>query len=491
MGVIDAPQWLLPAFTRSVKALGATQPPEAIRSAGELLIERWSTPDRRFHNLRHLIDMLARVDELAEESHNPDIMRVACWYHGCVFSADAEEVSRRNGGEDETASAAFAEADLRHLGVPAETVKRVCCLIVNLKRHMLDEHDIDAQALIDADLGTLSVDPQTYAEYVRLLREEYSHIPLEDYLRGRLMIVSRLLDRDHLFHSPLGQRWEHAARENLSAEKRRLSEKLTKLAAERGAQSGQGDPGTAADLASPAASTTSSDPGVLAPTSVETGQTGRPGPASERLDDVASIAPRTPPLGLQALTPTSTPATLPAQDGNTLRIDTNLRALVTSATTPAGAAEPLRGGSGATAVSPTPPASPASPTSPASTPSASSAPSPRTPARGIPVAASTSTHQTGEIPADRGEARNDKDGEEAMSHTTSMESCIADLDLLMCSRNRPGDAADRRARVQAERDKLAEKLRAKTQEAKELREARTGEITPITEEIIDDGAGDL
>lgn len=482
MGVIDAPQWLLPAFTRSVKALGATQPPEAIRSAGELLIERWSTPDRRFHNLRHLIDMLARVDELAEESHNPNIMRVSCWYHGCVFSADAEEVSRRNGGEDETASAAFAEADLRHLGVPVETVKRVCCLIVNLKRHMLDEQDIDAQALIDADLGTLSVDPQTYADYVRLLREEYSHIPLEDYLRGRLTIVSRLLDRDHLFHSPLGQRWEHAARENLSAEKRRLSEKLTKLAAERGAQSGQDDQETATDLASPAESTASSDPRALAPTSVEA---GRPGPASERLDDVASIPPRTPPLGLQALTPTRQPAALPSQDGNTLRLDTNLKALITSATTPARAAEPGRGGSGATAVSP------ASPSSTASTPSASSASSPRTPARGVPVATPPPTRQTGEAPTDRGEARDDRDSEEAMSHTTSMESCIADLDRLMCSRNRPGDAADRRARVQAERDKLAEKLRAKTQEAKELREARTGEITPITEEIIDDGAGDL
>ena len=33
MGVIDAPQWLLPAFTRSVKALGATQPPEAINGS--------------------------------------------------------------------------------------------------------------------------------------------------------------------------------------------------------------------------------------------------------------------------------------------------------------------------------------------------------------------------------------------------------------------------------------------------------------------------
>ena len=233
MGVIEAPQWLLPAFTRSVKAIGATQPPEAIGSAGELLIERWSTPDRRFHNLRHLIDMLARVDELAEESHDPDIMRVACWYHGCVFSSDVEEVIRGNGGEDETASAAFAEADLRHLGVPMETVKRVCSLIVNLKRHMLADDDIDAQALIDADLGTLAVDPQTYTEYVRLLREEYSHIPVEEYLRGRLTIVSRLLDRDHLFHSPLGQRWEHPARENLAAEQRRLHEKLAKLADER------------------------------------------------------------------------------------------------------------------------------------------------------------------------------------------------------------------------------------------------------------------
>jgi len=94
-------------------------------------------------------------------------------------------------------------------------------------------------------------------------------------------------------------------------------------------------------------------------------------------------------------------------------------------------------------------------------------------------------------PAERGEAREDKDGEEAMTHTASMESCIADLDLLMCSRNRSDEAEDRRARVQAERDKLTERLRAKTQEAKELREARTGEITPITEEIIDDGAGEL
>lgn len=460
MGVIDAPQWLLPAFARSVKALGATQPPEAIRSAGELLIERWSTPDRRFHNLRHLIDMLARVDELAEESHNPDIMRVACWYHGCVFSSDAEDVSRGNGGEDETASAAFAEADLHHLGVPMETVKRVCSLIVNLKRHMLDEHDIDAQALIDADLGTLAVDPQTYAEYVRLLREEYSHIPMEKYLRGRLTIVSRLLDREHLFHSPLGERWEHAARENLSAEQRRLKEKLTKLITEQSGQDAQG----VQEVAKPfvAQATARSFPAAA---SAEPAATGN-GSALEQPDGGVGSDPRTPPLGLQSLTPSGQPAPGPSRDGSTLRIDTaELRALRSKA-------------------SPTTPAavSPASPLS---------ATSPRTPARGVPAVSSASARRPAEASTEHGEPREDKDGEGQMSHTASMESCVADLDLLMCSRNRTDEAGERRARVQAERDKLAEKLRAKTQEAKELREARTGEIAPITEEIIDDGAGDL
>ena len=472
MGVIEAPQWLLPAFTRSVKAIGATQPPEAIGSAGELLIERWSTPDRRFHNLRHLIDMLARVDELAEESHDPDIMRVACWYHGCVFSSDVEEVIRGNGGEDETASAAFAEADLRHLGVPMETVKRVCCLIVNLKRHMLAEDDIDAQALIDADLGTLAVDPQTYAEYVRLLREEYSHIPMKDYLRGRLTIVSRLLDRDHLFHSPLGQRWEHPARENLAAEQRRLHEKLAKLAQEQGAQT---DP---AALEAGAAQ----EPTRPAPVALSASFTAAADPTPEaagQLDEAAERAPRTPPLGLQAL-PAEDPLAGPAQDGDTLRLNpTELRAL-RATVPPSGATTPA---------APATTASSGSPVAPASSSSPSSASSPRTPARGILAVASA--RRPVEAPAERGEGREDKDGEEAMTHTASMESCIADLDLLMCSRNRSDDGEDRRARVQAERDKLTEKLRAKTQEAKELREARTGEIAPITEEIIDDGAGDL
>ena len=41
------------------------------------------------------------------------------------------------------------------------------------------------------------------------------------------------------------------------------------------------------------------------------------------------------------------------------------------------------------------------------------------------------------------------------------------------------------------RQTKAQRREAARLTAKELREARTGEIAPITEEIIDDGAGDL
>ena len=41
------------------------------------------------------------------------------------------------------------------------------------------------------------------------------------------------------------------------------------------------------------------------------------------------------------------------------------------------------------------------------------------------------------------------------------------------------------------RQTKAQRREAARLKAKELREARTGEIAPITEEIIDDGAGDL
>ena len=407
---IDAPQWLLPAYLRSVKAVGGTASVEAIREAGERLVVMWSSPDRRFHNLKHAIDVLARVDELADESHNPDIMRLAAWYHGCVFSSATEQTYKRNGGEDEVASAAYAAKDLHGLGVPDAVTDRVCALILNLKRHNLAHDDIDALALNDADLGTLAVNPQQYKRYRELVREEYAHIPDERYLRGRATIISKLLSRETLFSSPLGARWERPARQNLQAEQRRIADALAKL-----------PPPDPRAVEEPA-------PGAEGST---------PGAENAREDAGRS--------GLDRSGEEEDPPQMPARSSSVPPPQRNRFSSSSSSASAASAA---------------------------------------TPARGLPRT----------LPASYPPPRSRRRDGGGLGHTTTMESCAEDLDRLLGAR-RPGangnGVADRQAAVESERAKLAEKMRHKTAQAKVLREARTGELAPITAEIIDDGAGDL
>ncbi|MBD5786638.1 hypothetical protein IF650_10645 [Cellulosimicrobium terreum] len=231
MGVtsVDAPQWFLSSFVRSARGAGATADDDAIRDVGQGLLDRWAQPSRHFHNLRHLADVLGRVDELAQETHDPDLVRLAAWYHGAVFDAKDRAAYARKGGEDESASAALALAELGDLGAPQAAAERVAQLVNALVRHAPDPADFDCAVLCDADLAMLAAEPQRYKEYLKDVRDEYAHIPPADYVRARIAILSKLMDRRSLFSSPLGAAWEEAARQNLDAELQRLRKEQAKI----------------------------------------------------------------------------------------------------------------------------------------------------------------------------------------------------------------------------------------------------------------------
>lgn len=229
---MPAPQWLLPAYLRSVTALGATAPTAEIEACGRDLIERWSSPDRKFHDFAHLTAVLERVDELADETHNPELVRVAAWYHGAVFDATVHTVYKRAVGENKEASAAHAVYELRRLGVPTNQAERVAELIRGLTRHDSDPSDVDSMALCDADLGILATEPQKYRNYRNRVRAEFAHVPVLDYLEARIKIVSALLARRRLFLSPLAEPWENAGRQNLTAELARLTKERGKILAD-------------------------------------------------------------------------------------------------------------------------------------------------------------------------------------------------------------------------------------------------------------------
>ena len=231
----EVPQWLPPAFVRAVQGAGSPLPREDLVAACAAILERWSTPDRVYHGVQHLIDTAAMLETLIPETHEPGLVRLAAWYHGIVFSTDTTMAYNGNAGEDEASSAEFARADLLRLGVCEKKAKRVADLVKGLRSTpetrpdesaQLDAIDIDLLALRDAHMGTLSVDPQRYKKYTACIRKEYLHIPLVDFLQARRKIVERLLGRSKLFITPLAQQWEEPTRENLNAEAIRLAAKL-------------------------------------------------------------------------------------------------------------------------------------------------------------------------------------------------------------------------------------------------------------------------
>lgn len=230
MGITDAPEWLMSAFTRSLKNIGASAPKEVLDEAGKALAEKWTSKTRFFHNIKHLTDVLAAIDALAESSRNPDLVRVAAWYHGVVFRSEVAEIYNGRGGEDAQASAEYCRTALAELGVPEETVTQVCELILALERHCPDKANVDASVLSDADLRILAAEPQRFKDYRSAVRKEYAHVPIGDYLAARINIVDRFLARKAIFTSPLASGWEAQARENLQAESDRLKQEYEKLA---------------------------------------------------------------------------------------------------------------------------------------------------------------------------------------------------------------------------------------------------------------------
>jgi len=226
----EAPQWLYCSFVDAMRQIGATASDADLVAEARGLVKRWSEPIRRLHNVRHLIDVLAHVDELSSTTHDPDLLRVAAWYHGALLNTAVEAAFV--GTDPSTVAhrcAGFTSQRLAALGVDADARERVAELIRDAAAHTAPRDDLDAQVLVDADLATLAGSPQAYKRYRQMLREEYSDHDDLAYLRARRRVVRHLLARPTLFQSPGGQAWESRARENLEAELAKIEDTVARL----------------------------------------------------------------------------------------------------------------------------------------------------------------------------------------------------------------------------------------------------------------------
>ncbi len=198
-----AAEWLHAA--RSIGARGD------LASPGADLLARYAEPHRRYHNSAHLADVLRHVDELASHAPQPDVVRVAAWFHDAIYEP------RR--ADNEARSADLAETALRALQVDDAVIAEVVRLVHLTASHVAEAGDGDAAVLCDADLAVLAAPDDRYAAYVDAVRAEYSHVDDRNFAIGRAAILRSFLTRQRLFLTATAWReWEAPARRNMSTE---------------------------------------------------------------------------------------------------------------------------------------------------------------------------------------------------------------------------------------------------------------------------------
>ncbi|HYO33759.1 MAG TPA: metal-dependent phosphohydrolase [Nocardioidaceae bacterium] len=178
---------------------------------GTDLVARYADPARRYHDRRHLSDVLDRVAELAAELDDSRAVMLAAWFHDAVYDVRA--------GDNEERSAQLAEHALAAAGEGTAMVLEVARLVRVTASHQVAPDDRNGAVLCDADLAVLAGDEQSYARYSSAVREEYAHVDTESFRRGRAAVLENLLALPVLFSTSYGRaHWEAPARYNLNAE---------------------------------------------------------------------------------------------------------------------------------------------------------------------------------------------------------------------------------------------------------------------------------
>ncbi|MFF5079470.1 metal-dependent phosphohydrolase [Actinoplanes sp. NPDC000266] len=204
---------LVERFRHAARDAGATAADGDLDAAGGYLLTRWSEPQRQYHTVEHLADVLNVVDLHAGLARHPERVRLAAWMHDAVYDP------RALGDANERDSAEFAEGLLTTLGVPEANAAEVARLVGLTAGHATGDDDPDGELLCDADLAVLAGDDEQYAAYTAAIRREYAHVPDDAFKDGRAQVLKALLELPSIYRlAPLREQWEARARANLEKE---------------------------------------------------------------------------------------------------------------------------------------------------------------------------------------------------------------------------------------------------------------------------------
>jgi len=178
------------------------------------LIRRYNENHRAYHNFKHITDCLKKLDIIGNRLEQPFSLELALWFHDAIYDPKSNK--------NEEDSAELAAKALSRLGVPSETLDRVCNLILVTKHPSIPKNS-DEGYILDIDLSILGSPQDIFIEYESNIREEYNWVPMKIYQQERAKLLESFLSQDRIYKTDFfSERFEKLARKNIKSSIERL-----------------------------------------------------------------------------------------------------------------------------------------------------------------------------------------------------------------------------------------------------------------------------
>jgi len=180
--------------------------PDNAENVFAVLNQNYSLPDRHYHTFDHIKASLGHLDDVREQSNQPDALEMAVWFHDAIYDARAKDNELRS-----------AELFVRvaSKNVPKRFIDMVHDLIM-VTVHPSEPKSGDEKLMVDIDLSSFGLPWPQFIALGELARKEFPHLSDREFHRNELEFFEMLGNRPQFYFSEFFRaRYEAQARDNL------------------------------------------------------------------------------------------------------------------------------------------------------------------------------------------------------------------------------------------------------------------------------------
>jgi predicted metal-dependent HD superfamily phosphohydrolase len=176
-----------------------------------------TSPDRHYHTLMHLYEMMEYADCL-QQADDPVIV-LAIFFHDAIYNP------RSNRNEEDSAEL-FQTFYRQHESLHDSLGPKVVRYILGTQHHHpTPPKDQAFELFLDMDMAVLAKDADAYWQYASLIRQEYSWVEQTTYCEKRAEVLSKFWMEPYIYFTQwFRDNLECQARKNLEQEIQILTE---------------------------------------------------------------------------------------------------------------------------------------------------------------------------------------------------------------------------------------------------------------------------